>query len=204
LLADVAKVRDILKKDNYLALSLMSRGSPTTRHNTIAVELNGKVGPTVKIVVEGDKVGGDTQTTLLPVKREGTLDYSAIVEGERRLENYFQEHGYFFANVTPVCSVKPPISDTENTPIPNESEFLCSYLGGEDLSGREVEVRYKVDLDRHLRLSEIRIRGTNKLTIEDIRTVLRSQEANILGIIPLFGYGRGIPVRPFWLMTPPR
>ena len=194
LLADTTKIRDILKKDNYLAPELDDpRTTYDTDTNTISIELNGKVGPTVKIIVESDKskVSSAVQTQLLPVKREGTLDYSAIVEGERRLENHFQEQGYFFANVTPVCSVKPQLSDTENNVIANETEFLCSFLGGEDLSGRDVEVKYRVDLDRHLRLTEIRLRGTSKLTIDDAKSVLRSQEANLLGIIPLFGYGRG-------------
>jgi outer membrane protein assembly factor BamA len=205
LLADVAKVRDILKKDNYLAPELDEpRVTYDTDTNTIAVELTGKVGATVKIVVESDKVGGDTQTTLLPVKREGTLDYSAIVEGERRLENYFQEHGYFFADVTPVCSVRPPISDTENTPIPNESEFLCSYLGGEDLSGREVEVKYKVNstaIFAFLRYASAAPINSRSKTCEPL---LRSQEANILGIIPLLVMVGDIPVRPFWRMMPRR
>lgn len=40
-------------------------------------------------------------------------------------------------------------------------------------------------------MTEIRLRGTDKLTVEDIRTVLGSQEANLLGIIPVLGYGRG-------------
>src|SRR5206468_12070510 len=101
------------------------------------------------------------------------------------------EKGYFFANVTPVCSSTPPLADNDNRPIANDTEFLCSFLGGEDLMGRKIQVKYHVDLDRKLRLTEIRIRGTDKLNIEDIRTVLTSQEANILGVIPVLGYGNG-------------
>jgi outer membrane protein insertion porin family len=129
-------------------------------------------------------------TKLLPVKRDGTLDYSAIVEGERRLENYYQEQGYFFADVTPVCSVTPPLTSAEGG-VANETEFLCSTLSNTELMGKSVELKYRVDLNRRLKLVDIRLRGTNALTIDDIRTVLESQTANILGIIPLFGYGRG-------------
>ena len=194
LLADVQKVRDILKGDGFLAPEI---DDPRTVYdsdtNTISVSLAGKVGPTVKVSVEseGKEIGSAESSTLIPVKREGTLDFSAIVEGERRLENHFQEQGYFFVNVTPFCSVKPPVTDTENNPIANDTEFLCSYLGGQDLTGSEVNLRYNVDYGRHLTLTDIRIRGTNKLTIEDVRSVLRSQEANAFGFIPLFGYGRG-------------
>jgi outer membrane protein insertion porin family len=194
LTADIAKVRDILRKDEFLAPQLDDpRVAYDSDTNSISIDLTGKVGPTIKIVVETDGKNdeGAVQNSLLPVKREGTLDFSAIVEGERRLENHYQEQGYFFANVTPTCSVRPQLSDSENNLISNETEFLCSYLGGEDLTGREVEIKYNVVRDRHLKLSDIRIRGTNKLTIEDVQSVLRTQEANALGIIPLFGYGRG-------------
>ena len=158
LLSDVKKVRDHLKKDKFFAPQL---DDPKVTYdgdaNTISILLAGKVGPTVDIVVNSPKgkVGGSTQTRLLPVKRDGTLDFSAIVEGERRLENYYQEKGYFFADVMPVCSSVPPVADTENVPIANETEFLCSFLGGEDLTGRTVQVKYNVDLNRRLTLTEI-------------------------------------------------
>ncbi|MGE3465862.1 MAG: POTRA domain-containing protein, partial [Pyrinomonadaceae bacterium] len=194
LTASVEKIREILREADFLAPEL---DDPRVIYdgdtNTISVRISGKVGPAVSVVVDsaGEKVSQGTQRRLLPIKREGTLDYAAIIEGARRLENHFQERGYFFADVTPVCSSTPPLSDSENNPIRNETEFLCQFLGGEELMGREVEVRYTVDLDRRLTLTRLRLRGTDKLTIEDIRTVLSSQEANILGIIPILGYGRG-------------
>ena len=194
LVADVAKVKDLLKKDNFLAPELDDpKVTFDSDSNTISIVLAGKVGPTVEVTIDpkNAKIRSSTQTTLLPIKREGTLDYSAIVEGERRLENYYQEQGYFFANVTPLCSAKPSLNDTENNPIANDTEFLCSFLGGEDLMGHDIQVKYHVDLDRRLKLTEIRVTGTDKLTIDDIKTVLSSQEASILGVIPVFGYGRG-------------
>jgi outer membrane protein insertion porin family len=194
MLADVTRIRELLRKDQYLAPDL---DEPQPRYddetNTISIELNGKVGPKVEVevVTESGAPNSSTQTRLLPIKREGTLDFSAIIEGERRLENYYQEQGYFFNNVSVRCSVTPPITDTEDNAIANETEFLCSFLGGEDLMGREVKVVYEVDLDRKLRLTEIRLQGTDKVSIEDVRTVLGSKEASLLGIIPFFGFGRG-------------
>jgi outer membrane protein insertion porin family len=194
LMADVAKVRDVLRKDKFLAPTLDEPKvtyDPDT--NTISVVLAGKAGPTVDVTVDSPvgKVSSATQTRLLPIKRDGTLDYAAIVEGERRLENYFQEKGYFFVNVTPVCSSKPPITDTENVPLANENEMLCRFLGGEDLMGREVSVKYTVDPNRKLTLRKILLKGTDKLTIADISTVLTSQVANAFGFIPILGYGHG-------------
>lgn len=194
LTADVAKVKSLLKADDFLAPTLEEpRVTYDSDKNAIAIALMGKVGPKVKVVVETEQetVSQRTQNSLLPVKREGTLDYAAIIEGARRLENYYQERGYFFAKVASVCSLAPPLADTEGVPIANETDFLCSVLSGEDLTGREAEVKYRVNLDRRLRLTELRVTGTNVLTIEDIRTVLGSQEANILGIVPILGYGRG-------------
>lgn len=191
---DILRVREILRKEDLIAPEL---DEPRIIYdgdaNTISIEITGKVGPTVNVLVETEKekIGGGLQTKLFPIKREGKLDFAAIVEGERRLENYYQEQGYFFANVTPLCSVEPQLVDGENNVIPNTTEFLCSFLGGEDLINRKVEVKYHVDLDRQLRLVNIRVRGTDKLSVEDVRTVLGSQEANLLGVIPLFGYGRG-------------
>jgi outer membrane protein insertion porin family len=192
--ADVEKIKTVLRNKDYLAPQIDEpRRLYDDAKNAITIDLKGKVGPVVKVTVDTDKekIGNATQTKLLPVKRDATLDYAAIVEGERRLENYYQEQGYFFANVTPICSVEPAFAEGEASAVENNTEFLCSALGGADLANRTVDLNYKVDLNRRLRLVDIRVRGTDKLTYEDISTVLESQPANILGIIPLFGYGRG-------------
>jgi outer membrane protein assembly factor BamA len=191
---DIETIRDILRQNDYLAPSLDEpRVIYESEKNTIAISLAGKVGPTVEVEVEAehDRVGSRTQKRLLPVKREGTLDYAAIVEGERRLEIHYQEQGYFFVNVTPVCSIEPPLDTTDATNIKNDTEFLCSALNSTDLQNKKVTVTYKVDLDRQLKLTDIRLVGTSQFTITEIKTVLESQEANLLGVIPLFGYGRG-------------
>ncbi|HUR99342.1 MAG TPA: POTRA domain-containing protein, partial [Pyrinomonadaceae bacterium] len=191
---DIDTVRDILRQSDYLAPSLDEpRVVYQNETNTIAITLVGKVGPIVEVDVEAerDRVGSRTQTRLLPLKREGSLDYAAIVEGERRLETHYQEQGYFFVNVTPVCSVDPPLEVTDSAAIKNDTEFLCSALNSADLQNKKVAVTYRVDLNRQLKLRDIRLEGTSQFTITEIKTVLESQEANLLGIIPLFGYGRG-------------
>lgn len=191
---DIEAIRRFLRDKYFVAPELDEpRVTYDNVKNRISIELSGKVGPVVRVTLdtEKEKIGESRLTTLLPIKREGTLDYAAIVEGERRLETYYQEKGYFFADVTPVCSVEPPVTDDGTVAISNNSEFLCSALGSADLLGRTVDVKYKVSLNRKLRLVTLRLRGTKVLNIEDIRTVLETQEANLLGVIPLFGYGRG-------------
>jgi outer membrane protein insertion porin family len=191
---DVEKVREILREQDYLAPSLEEPRVVYDRpKNMVAIDLVGDRGPKVEVVIdaERDRPGGRTQMQLLPVKREGTLDYAAIVEGERRLENHFQEQGYFFANVVSRCSVDPPLKEGEAATVTNNTEFLCSALSSADLANRSVKLTYHADLNRQLKLVDIRLQGTNQLTADDIKTVLDTQEANIFGIIPIFGYGRG-------------
>lgn len=191
---DVERIRSVLREDEFLAPRLDEpRVVYDGEKNLITLSLTGSSGPTVAVEVEaeGEKVGSSTKRRLLPVIREGTVDYAAIIEGERRLETHFQEQGYFFANVRSVCSVDPPLTDEEQADFKNDTEFLCSTLSSAELAGRKVQIKYLTDLDRQLKLTDIRLRGTQLFTIDEIRSVLESQEANILGIIPLFGYGRG-------------
>lgn len=191
---DVQRIKSILRDDEFLAPRLDEpRVVYDGEKNLISITLTGSTGPTVAVDVEaeGEKVGSATKRRLLPVVREGTVDYAAIIEGERRLETYFQEQGYFFANVRSVCSVDPPLSDSDQADFKNDTEFLCSALGSADLGGKKVQIKYVTDLDRQLTLTDIRLKGTDLFTIDEISTVLESQEANILGIIPLFGYGSG-------------
>jgi outer membrane protein insertion porin family len=194
LTADIEIIRGVLRDEDYLAPSLEEpRVVYVGESNTVSITLSGKVGPIVEVDVEAerDRVGNRTQKRLLPLKREGTLDYAAIVEGERRLETHYQEQGYFFVNVTPLCAIDPPLTSTDTTVVKNDTEFLCSALNNTELQNKKVSVKYHVDLDRQLKLSDIRLEGTSPFTIDEIKSVLESQEANIFGFIPLFGYGRG-------------
>lgn len=191
---DVAKIRELLREEGFLAPQLDEpRVVYDSEANKISLAVTGRTGPTVTVEVEseGSKVGSSTRERILPVVREGTVDFAAIIEGERRLETHFQEQGYFFANVRSVCSVDPPLNDIDGTSLKNDTEFLCSALSSGELQNKKVLVKYVADLDRKLTLTDIRLRGTSLFTVEEIKSVLESKEANILGIIPLFGYGNG-------------
>ena len=194
---DVERIRKALREESFLAPELeeprvvFDRDDP---RNAVGITLNGKVGATVNIKVnagEDEKVGEKKQTELLSIRREGALDYASIIEGSRRLRNYFQEKGYFFVSVTPYCGVKPEFTGDEAAVFTNNTEVLCSALSGPSLTDRTVDIEYRADLNRKLKLVDIRIQGTTRFKAEDIQSVLDSQEANILGFIPYFGYGRG-------------
>ena len=191
---DVEIIREVLRNKGFLAPRLLEpRVIYDGDSNTIDIEIQGRVGAVVDVVVdsEEEEVGDKTQTRLLPVKREGTLDYSAIVEGQRRLETYYQEKGYFFARVNPECSVDPAFAPGEASSTDNGTEELCIALAGSDLENKSVELKYIANLNRRLRLTDLILEGTDLFTMEEIQTVLQSQTKSILGFIPFFGYGRG-------------
>lgn len=196
--ADMDRIKSELRDGGFLAPQLDEPRVVYDREsNKISLSLNGRSGPTVTVEVEseGSKVGSSTRRRILPVVREGTVDFAAIIEGERRLETHFQEQGYFFANVKSVCSADPPLTDIDGTVLRNGTEFLCSALSSGELQNKKVEIKYVANLDRKLTLKDIRLTGTDLFTITDIKSVLESKEANILGIIPLFGYGNGYTSR---------
>ncbi|HVQ40025.1 MAG TPA: POTRA domain-containing protein, partial [Pyrinomonadaceae bacterium] len=185
---DVKRIRQSLIDKSFLSPLLDEpRVVRDPERNTITIELKGKVGPKVVVLHPDYPMSEKSAREVLPVLREGNIDVSAIIEGERRLQNRLQEEGYFFADVTPVCTVTPAVPELGE----NGTNAICEILNPETLSGHNVEIRYDVERGRRLKLSDIRIKGTNKLAYEDVAADLRTQKANALGLIPFLGYGRG-------------
>src|ERR1051325_6702581 len=185
---DIKTIRQALIDLNFLAPLLDdARVERDAEKNLITITLKGAVGPKVTVTVPDYPMSAKTATELLPVKREGNIDQSAIVEGARRIRNKLQEQGYFFAEVTPVCTITPPVAEAGT----NGAAETCETLNPETLSGHSVEIRYDIERGRRFKLTDIRITGTNKLSYEDVAADLRTQKASALGLIPFIGYGRG-------------
>jgi outer membrane protein insertion porin family len=185
---DVKRVRDALVNQGYLAPVLEdARVERDAEKNTVTILLKGVVGPKVNVVVTNYEISEKTQRDLLPVKREGNVDFSAIVEGARRIRNKLQEEGYFFAEITQKCTVSNPPPDLG----PNGTEDTCQNLNPIPLTGHTVTIEYNVEQGRRFRLTDIRITGTNKLSYDDVAGNLKTQKANAIGLIPFLGYGRG-------------
>ncbi|HMH44065.1 MAG TPA: POTRA domain-containing protein, partial [Pyrinomonadaceae bacterium] len=187
---DVNRVKQALIAKNNMAPQLKEPDVKfDLEKNEINIDLKGSAGPKVEVSFLNYTLKESTQQKLLPLKREGNLDYSVIDEGRRRVQLQLQEQGYFFAEVTPLCTVTPP---TPNT-VQNGSEETCHELNPAGLDGSTtIKIVYDVNLRRRLRLSDIRITGTNKLTVEDILPQLKSRKASAFAFIPFLGaYGRG-------------
>ncbi|HJQ34018.1 MAG TPA: POTRA domain-containing protein, partial [Pyrinomonadaceae bacterium] len=189
---DVGRVRRALIEAGRLAPRL---DEPEIRldsaANRVNVTLAGSVGPKVDVKIEGYELSEKRRRELLPIEREGTIDYAAIVEGARRISNRLQGEGYFFADVTPVCAVVPPLAPPADALGPAAEFDPCELLNPAELASSNVTISYQVERGRRFKLTDIRIEGTDKLSLEDVDPQLRSQTANALGIIPLLGYGRG-------------
>jgi outer membrane protein insertion porin family len=185
---DMKKIRDALIAQNYLTPVLDdARVVRDAEKNTVTVSLTGSIGPKVNVTVTNYQLSEKTQRDLLPVKREGNVDYSAIVEGARRIRNKLQEEGFFFADVSEVCRVDNPPAGMG----PNGTDETCQNLNPTTLAGHNIDIEYQVERGRRFRLTDIRITGTNKLTYDDISANLKTQKANPIGLIPRLGYGRG-------------
>src|SRR5688572_14583277 len=188
LAADVTKIRDALVTAGFLSPVLEdARVERDAEKNTVKISLKGVQGPKVSVAITNIELSEKKQRELLPVKREGNIDFSAIVEGSRRIRNELQEDGYFFAEVTATCTVSNPPADIGT----NGTQETCENLNPIVLSGNNVEIKYDVERGRQFRLNDIRITGTNKLSFEDVEPNLKSQKANAIGLIPFLGYGRG-------------
>ncbi|MDQ4120898.1 MAG: BamA/TamA family outer membrane protein [Acidobacteriota bacterium] len=193
---DLEKIRQELVEADFLGADIEDpRVTVDSENNVVDIAIIGNVNAKVEVKIENAEgkeidLSQRTQRDLLPIKREGTLDFSAIEEGSRRLENHFQEQGYFFAQVTPICGIEQMSPDQASGFI-NNTQAACNLLSSENLQGKNAYVTYRAELNRRLRLTEIRITGTDKLPIEEVRPALRTQEANALGIVPVLGYGRG-------------
>ena len=185
---DVKKIRQAMIDRGFLAPTLNdARVERDAEKNTIAIRLEGSVGPKVTVSVPDYKMSEETARELLPVKREGNIDPSAIVEGARRIRNRLQEEGYFFADVTPLCTVSPAVPDLGE----NGTRETCDNLNPDQLAGHSVDIVYEIERRRRLTLTDIRISGTKTLTYEDVQADLKSQKASAIGLIPFLGYGRG-------------
>lgn len=186
---DLIKIKQALIAKNYMAPQLDEEiVEYDSTKNEIDIKLEGKVGPRVEVSFLNYNPKESAQQKLLPIKREGNLDYSILEEGARRVRLQLQEQGYFFAEVTPLCTVTPALP----TMTENGTKEICQNLNPSELDGHTIKVVYDVKLRRRLRLTDIRITGTNKLTIEDILPQLKSRKTRAFAFLPFIGgFGRG-------------
>jgi len=159
----VDRIRDEYLKQNYLAVRLANNVTPDIDNNKVKVEISVESGPRVEVEIQGLKINDKEKTKTLPFYRQGGIDEFSLEEARRRLQDYAQKQGYFFAQVTPP---DPP-----------------------DLSQQAVKLVFKVDAGVRYRLANIEIHGVDALPHRDLEDQMKSKTASFL---PVFGLGRGI------------
>jgi outer membrane protein insertion porin family len=185
---DIKRIKEAIIAQGYLAPQVEEpRVERDAERNLMTISLKGAVGPKVKVDIPDYPLSDKAKRDLLPVMREGNIDVSAVEEGARRLRNRLQEEGYFFAEITSICKVTPPVQTAGSAGV----EESCENLSPEVLSGRSVEIIYKIEKGRRFRLADIKITGTKRLAFEDVEADLKSQKASAIGLVPFLGYGRG-------------
>lgn len=150
---------------------------PATGGNTVAPPRpERRVLPPAEVTLDkpGEiKLSDRKLRELIPVETEGFSRPLARL-GERNLANYLQEKGYFFATVRSRCEPA-------------------------DCSGPEVHLIYDVQPGQRLDLDDIRIEGTDQISVSDVSDNLQSKEASFFGRVPFVknlpligGLARGI------------
>ncbi|MCU1298166.1 MAG: outer membrane protein [Acidobacteriaceae bacterium] len=102
-----ALVKRELAKQRYLANKVQAN-TPAyhSETNRVDVSFNVTVGPTVDVRTTGAKLSsipflsGRKRKQLIPIYDEGTVDRNLVNEGQRNLQDFFQEKGYFDAKVS--------------------------------------------------------------------------------------------------------
>jgi outer membrane protein insertion porin family len=157
------RIRDEYLKQDYIAARVSQNITPDIEHNTVAVTITVETGPKVEVEVQGLTISDKDKKQTLPFYRQGGIDAFTLEEGARRLQDYAQQKGYFFARVT-----APPEPD---------------------LSLPVAKLVYQVEAGGRLKLSEIEIEGVDAIPHKMLQDEFKSKEASLL---PLIGNRRGI------------
>ncbi|MEK6304055.1 MAG: POTRA domain-containing protein [Acidobacteriota bacterium] len=159
----IDSIRDAYLKQNYLAVRMTSNVSPDIENNKVAVEIVVESGPQVEVEIRGLKIKEKEKIKTLPFYRQGGIDDFSLEEARRRLQDFAQKQGYFFAQVA-----RPDAPD---------------------LAQKSVKLVFEVEAGARYRLSSLEIHGVDAIADRDLQDQMKSKTSSPL---PLFGLGRGI------------
>lgn len=94
--------------------------------NHVNYDFQADRGPIVRIVVEGAKLSQGKIRTLVPVYSEGTLDEDLLNEGSKRIRDYYQRQGYFYAKVTHSTSASDGVTRVTYDVTPGHRDRITS------------------------------------------------------------------------------
>ncbi|MBS1809059.1 MAG: BamA/TamA family outer membrane protein [Acidobacteria bacterium] len=166
--ADTQQLLQMHLQKNYFAAKVGPADiSYDSTKNTVSVNLPISSGPASTIKVEGAVVTEKKLRQILPLMREGGVDEASLDDSARRIREHLQEEGYFFAEVTP-----PPMPD---------------------LNSERADLTFQVEPGQRYRVTDIRVEGTNNISLLELEPNLQTQKAALFPIpILTTRYTRGI------------
>jgi outer membrane protein insertion porin family len=97
---EIDSVKQSFLQKSYLAARISNQVTPNTANNTVEVTITVDQGPIVNVEVQGLELADKQKRLILPFYTQGGIDDFSIDEGARRLLDYAQKQGYFFAEIT--------------------------------------------------------------------------------------------------------
>jgi outer membrane protein insertion porin family len=150
---EMDRIRDAYLAKDYLAVRVNSNITPDVNNNQVSVEITVASGPQISVDVDGLKISDKDKRQTLPFYRSGGLDEFTLEEGARRLTEYAQRKGYFFA------TVKAP-----DAPDPKQQSAHLVYV---------------VDAAQRYKLSDIEINGLNAIRHATLEEQMKSRTATL-------------------------
>ncbi|MFL6213670.1 MAG: POTRA domain-containing protein [Blastocatellia bacterium] len=157
------RLRNLYLNHDYLGVRVNQNITPDVNSNTVAVAVAVVTGPKISVTVEGLDISKDQLRKTLPFYRQGGVDNFSLEEGARRLQEYAQSKGYFFARVT--RPEAPRRTQTEATLV------------------------YKIEPRSRYRLTDIEINGVDAIPHRTLEEQLKSKVASPL---PFIGNRQGL------------
>jgi outer membrane protein insertion porin family len=139
---------------NYLAVQVTDTIEPNVAENGVALTITINSGPLVNVAVQGLDLTEQQKKQILPFYSRGGVDDFSLEEGRRRLIDFAQRQGYFFAQV------KRP--------------------QGAEAPAKELRLEYVVDAGRRYRLTGIEITGEDAVPQRDLLIQLKSKQATMV------------------------
>ncbi|MEN3333484.1 MAG: outer membrane protein insertion porin family, partial [Blastocatellia bacterium] len=156
-------LRDLYLNQDYLGARVNQNITPDTNSNTVAITISVVSGPKISVAVEGLEISKDQLRKTLPFYRQGGVNDFALEEGARRLQEYAQSKGYFFARVT-----RPQ--------APRRTQTSATLV-------------YKIEPRSRYKLTDIEINGVDAIPHRTLEDQLKSKPASFL---PFIGNRQGI------------
>ena len=156
-------LRDLYLNQDYLGARVSQNITPDVNSNTVAIAINVVTGPKITVNVEGLDISRDQMRKTLPFYRQGGVDDFSLEEGARRLREYAQTRGYFFAQVT-----RPP--------APRRTQTAATLV-------------YKVEPGARYKLTDIEINGVDAIPHRTLEDQMKTKVASPL---PLVGNRYGL------------